>query len=118
MENMGITELGAAVEWSTAGDDGVCKLCAPLNGIVLTTEEARGLIPRHDGCRCCWTPANVGEKDGGQKRTRKAINKAIDQSVKAEVRGMSTCTTAEQRPSGNWRGATVAIAENRPRKSY
>jgi len=115
MEDMGATELGVAVEWSTAGDDRVCELCEPLHGIVLTPEEARGLLPRHDGCRCCWTPANVGEKDEGQKRTKKAIDKAIDKSVKAEIPNKSNRTPAEQKACSSWRGASLTTAKTRPK---
>jgi SPP1 gp7 family putative phage head morphogenesis protein len=115
MEDMGVTKLGAAVEWLTAGDDRVCEMCAPLNGIVLTTKEACGLLPRHDECRCCWTPANVGEDTKGQKRTKEEIEEAIDKSVKVEIRELSNSAPAEQEVSSNWRGATLTIAETRPK---
>jgi uncharacterized Zn finger protein (UPF0148 family) len=118
LEEFEATGSGIMAEWLTAGDNAVCKLCAPLHGIVLTTEEARGLMPRHDECRCCWTPANVGERDEGQKRTKKAIDKAIDQSVNAEVRERTNCAMVEKRPSSNWRGATVTIDESRPQTPY
>ena len=94
---MGVTKSGAAVEWLTAEDDRVCEMCAPLNGIVLTTKEARGLLPRHDECRCCWTPANVGEDTKGQKRTKAAIEEAIDKSVKAEMRELNNSAPPRKR---------------------
>jgi len=71
-EIMNIEEVGVLAEWSTAGDDRVCELCAPLEGIILTIKEARGMIPRHPNCRCSWIPANVGEEVGGTVRTRAA----------------------------------------------
>jgi hypothetical protein len=118
MDDMGVTELGAAVEWSTAGDGRVCEMCAPLNGIVLTTKEARGLLPRHDECRCCWTPANVGEDTKGQKRTKEAIKDAIDKSVKAEICELSQSEPAEQKMCSSWKGAMVSIAEKRPKNIF
>lgn len=47
---MGVEEVGVAVEWNTTGDDAVCELCAPLEGIVLKIDEARGMLPRHPNC--------------------------------------------------------------------
>jgi hypothetical protein len=32
----------------------VCEKCQDLEGKVFTTEEARGVIPVHPNCRCCW----------------------------------------------------------------
>lgn len=115
IENLGLSELGAAVEWSTAGDDRVCELCAPLHGIVLTPKEARSLLPRHDECRCCWTPANVGEDTKGQKRTKEEIEEAIAKSVKAEICELSNSAPPAQRVCSNWKGATLTIAKTRPK---
>jgi len=47
---LGVEQVGAMVEWSTAGDGRVCPKCRPLDGIVLTLREARGLLPRHPNC--------------------------------------------------------------------
>lgn len=47
LTQMGVEEVGVAVEWSTAGDLRVCPQCRPLEGVVLTVEEAHGLIPAH-----------------------------------------------------------------------
>ena len=46
-DELGVKELQVMAEWSTAGDDRVCDRCAPLEGTVMTVDEARGLIPRH-----------------------------------------------------------------------
>jgi len=59
---LGVEEVGVMAEWSTAGDDLVCPMCGPLEGVVMEVKEARGLIPRHPNCRCAWLPANVGEE--------------------------------------------------------
>jgi SPP1 gp7 family putative phage head morphogenesis protein len=72
LEEMGVDALGVMVEWSTAGDSAVCPLCRPLEGVVLSIEEARGLLPRHPNCRCAYVPANVGEDKRGQKRGARA----------------------------------------------
>lgn len=85
LERMGVEEVGVAVEWSTANDDRVCPLCQPMEGVVFKIQESRGLIPRHPSCRCAWIPANVGEDQTGQKRTKAQKQLAIDKSIKAEA---------------------------------
>lgn len=50
MERLGVEKVGVMVEWSTAGDDRVCPLCQPMEGVVFKLKEARGLIPRHPQC--------------------------------------------------------------------
>ena len=50
LERQGAEKVGVMVEWSTAGDDRVCSLCADLEGVVLDIKEARGIIPRHPNC--------------------------------------------------------------------
>jgi len=112
MEALGATAIGAMVEWSTAGFD-VCPLCEPLQGIVLTTREARGMIPRHKSCRCCFRPANVGESPKGQKRTKEQIEEAIALSVMAEIPEGSNRTLAEQRELSSWAGAKKVISATR-----
>jgi SPP1 gp7 family putative phage head morphogenesis protein len=47
MENLGVEEVGVAVEWSTTGDDKVCDECEELEGVVLSIDEAHNLLPRH-----------------------------------------------------------------------
>lgn len=54
--DLGVEQVGALVEWSTAGDDRVCPICAALEGKVYTIDDARGLIPQHPNCRCTWIP--------------------------------------------------------------
>ena len=44
-------------EWTTAGDERVCPECGGWEGIKMTIEEARGMIPLHPNCRCDWLPA-------------------------------------------------------------
>ena len=49
-ELAGVEGVTIFSEWSTTGDDVVCPLCLPLEGVVMTTKEARGLLPRHPNC--------------------------------------------------------------------
>lgn len=58
-ERLGVEEVGIMAEWSTAGDDRVCAICADLEGETFTLDEARGLIPEHPNCRCAWIPVDV-----------------------------------------------------------
>lgn len=80
MDKLGIQTVGAAVEWDTAGDGRVCPACSPLQGVVLTTNEARGMLPRHPNCRCAWVPSGVGEDTTNQKATRGRILAALKRS--------------------------------------
>lgn len=57
MQLLGVEEVEAMVEFSTAGDDRVCAKCASLSGQTYTIKEARGIIPVHPNCRCAWLPA-------------------------------------------------------------
>lgn len=88
MDELGVEEVGVAVEWATAGDDRVCDLCAPLEGVVLKIDEARGMLPRHPNCRCAWLPANVGESDEERKTSKAQIERAVraSQSAGADAR--------------------------------
>lgn len=44
---LGLEDVVVLAEWSTAGDDRVCPLCLPLEGMILKIKEARGILPRH-----------------------------------------------------------------------
>jgi len=102
-------------EWATADDDRVCKLCAPLDGVVLKVGEARGLLPRHPNCRCCWTPANVGEDKSEQKRTKGSILGAFDRSYEAEMPKSLDRTLGEQKKLSSWGGADKSVSRTRPK---
>lgn len=89
LENLGVTQIGVMVEWTTSGmgvtkkgNPSPCSKCAPLAGLVLTVEEARGLLPRHPNCMCSYVPANVGEKTDKQVRDASRIRAAIQASAK------------------------------------
>lgn len=82
-EKLGVEEIGAMAEWSTAGDNRVCPLCSALEGVTLTVKKARGMIPRHPNCRCAWIPAFVDMKEKGQKRGKRAT-RAIEKSKELE----------------------------------
>ena len=113
-EKLGVTEVGVMAEWSTAEDDRVCPLCQPLDGMVMKVQEARGLLPRHPNCRCAWTPANVGEDEKKQKRSKSAIELAIEKSYQAELLSTSKHTIAEQKKLSRWGGADKVISKKRP----
>jgi len=112
LEEMGVEEVGVMVEWLTAGDEKVCEECSSLETVVLTIEEARGMLPRHPRCRCAWTPANVGEPKKGQTREPRDIRESIKESLMA--RAPAKRTLAEQRDRSNWSGAGVTIDDDRP----
>lgn len=115
MEQMGLEEVGVMVEWSTAGDDRVCPLCSPMDGVVFKIKEARGLIPRHTNCRCAHIPANVGESKAGQIRSKTAAEKSLRESIKAEIPKGSTRSIAAQRRLSKWPGADLKVAKKRPK---
>jgi len=95
-----IEEVGVLAEWSTAGDDRVCPRCAPLDGVIMTIDEARGLIPRHPNCRCAWVPAPA--VDDRQRRSRFA--RQVGRSIRAESPGRSA---REARRRTTWVGRTL-----------
>lgn len=82
-ERLGVKEVGVVVEWLTAGDDRVCAECEELEGVIMTIDEARGLIPRHPNCRCAWIPADKVRREAGQLRGRQR-DKAVDRSIRSE----------------------------------
>ncbi len=89
LEQLGAEEVGVAVEWVTSGlgttkkgYPSPCSKCAPMAGVVLKLEEARGLIPFHPRCKCAWIPANVAESKDKQKRTKPQIDKAVAKAEK------------------------------------
>lgn len=55
-ESMGIEDVEAEVEFSTAKDSRVCQRCRGLHGKVMSIADARGVIPVHPQCRCKWLP--------------------------------------------------------------
>lgn len=118
LESLGVEEVGVAVEWSTAQDGGVCKLCQPLEGIVLTIAEARGMIPRHPRCRCVFAPANVGEEDEGQKRTRSRILQSVRLSQKRGTTkddwgpGTTIAKKRPEDPTANYEGIPTSLLDS------
>lgn len=87
MEQLGVAEVGVAVEWTPR--EGACPLCTPMKGVVLSIQEAKGMIPRHPRCMCAFVPANIGEDKSekkAQKRGKYKITKAITHSQKREFK--------------------------------
>jgi SPP1 gp7 family putative phage head morphogenesis protein len=112
LKQLGVEEVGVMVEWSTAGDDLVCPLCADLNGIVMKINEAYAIIPRHPNCRCSWIPANVGEPTKDQVRGKSSIEQSIEQSLKKEH--PKADSAEEARKLSRWAGADKKIGVRRP----
>lgn len=102
MEDLGIEEVGVDVEWRTAEDDRVCTLCQELLGVVMTIEEARGLLPRHPNCRCAFAPALRDFPQPGQIWGE--AKKHIKASIRAEAPGESF---KEARRRSVWAGKEV-----------
>lgn len=73
-EALGVEEVSSYAEWRTAGDP--CPVCAPLEGVVMTVSEARGLIPRHPNCRCSWRPTEKAPKNR-MRTARRAIKASV-----------------------------------------
>lgn len=103
LEDLGVEEVGAAVEWRTSGlgktrrgNPSPCPACAPLQGVVLKISEARGMLPRHPGCACSWSPWI--EPSPGEKRSKTQIDAAV---------------RASQRKGGKW-GPATPISSDRP----
>jgi len=102
-ERLGVDEVGVMAEWSTAGDDRVCIECGELEGVVMTVKEARGLLPRHPNCRCCWIPAQKARKEKGQK-WGKEKDIAIEKSIQAEAPKTIKRTAVEVKRRSSWSG--------------
>lgn len=102
-ERLGVEEVSIMAEWSTAGDDRVCELCAPLEGVVMTIAEARGLLPRHPNCRCAWIPANKARREKGQKRGKRK-DQAISRSIGAEAPKKLRRSLADVHKRSVWAG--------------
>jgi SPP1 gp7 family putative phage head morphogenesis protein len=119
-KRLGVEEIGVMVEWQTSGlgktkkgNLSPCKLCRKVNGVVLTVEEATGLIPRHPNCMCAFVPANVGESKKNQKRSSSAIAQAFDRSYAAET--TRSKTLMEVKRSSRWAADDKTIRRDRPR---
>lgn len=61
-EQLGIDEVGVMAEILTAGDGMVCERCSALEGQTFKIDKARGMIPIHPNCRCCWIPSEQRKK--------------------------------------------------------
>jgi SPP1 gp7 family putative phage head morphogenesis protein len=82
-EMLGVEDVVLMAEWSTAQDERVCPECEPLDGWVMTVDQARNLIPRHPNCRCAWLPAGP-KKEKGQIRGTVSRKIAVKKSIQAE----------------------------------
>lgn len=115
LEKLGVDKISVLVEWSTAQDEDVCKLCKPLQGLVIPIKLARGMFPRHPNCRCVPIPANVGENDPKQLRKRRDIDRAILKSLRAGAPKKKRLTDDQLRRMSDWIGARKKFPKKLPR---
>ena len=109
MESLGVEEVGVAAEWSTSNDNAVCEECEPLEGVILSIEEAHNMLPRHPGCRCSWYPANLGEKDEDAKGNERADTK---REIQSRIRDSLDADGGKEKST--WAGADKTISKARP----
>jgi SPP1 gp7 family putative phage head morphogenesis protein len=69
MKSLGVDSVGVNVEWDTRSDGKVCNRCSSLNNKKYSLDNARGVIPAHPNCRCCWTTKGVNVVGKGSKVT-------------------------------------------------
>lgn len=93
-EDLGVDELQLNAEWSTAGDSRVCPICLPLEGVVFSVKEARGLIPKHPNCRCSWIPTDEKPKKQKQKQDNKTRRRRDDESITSVAAGFGDIPAA------------------------
>jgi SPP1 gp7 family putative phage head morphogenesis protein len=74
-KDLGVEELGVLAEWSTAGDERVCQICAPNEGKTFKLKDARGKIPAHPNCRCAWIPSEQSTRRKARRKVRKKATK-------------------------------------------
>jgi SPP1 gp7 family putative phage head morphogenesis protein len=58
MERLGVGTVYATVEWVVTSDQTSCPRCRSMEGRTFSIKDARGLIPLHPFCRCCWNPVS------------------------------------------------------------
>ncbi len=68
LQALGVSEVTAEVEWSTAGDSLVCERCVGMEGKTYTIKEARNMIPLHPNCRCAWVPSTEKKRKGRKRK--------------------------------------------------
>lgn len=66
-EDLGVEEVGIMAEVLTADDEKVCPICSGKTGKSYTIAQARGIIPFHPNCRCCWIPSTSRSRNKGKK---------------------------------------------------
>lgn len=84
LQALGIDRVGVLVEWSTSHlgitakkNPSPCPKCKPMEGKTFTIQEARGQIPFHTNCKCCWVPANVGEDKKPTKNSYHPVSQSL-----------------------------------------
>jgi len=145
MEQLGVTKLGVMVEWATSGAfvcqqcaplHGMVLTLKEARGMLPQHPNCRcAWIPANVGedqkkpsTITVVTKPSRRLKSGkrtpavtrkvtipGQKRTPAEVQKAIDDSIRAQMPKIKKRTLAQQKARTSWAGADKAIAKRRPR---
>jgi hypothetical protein len=92
--SLGHGQVQVLAEWETG--DNPCPKCQPLDGVVLPIDQARGLIPRHPGCKCAWSVVSASRPLKRQVRgaqAREAISDSVDAGSPDDWGGVSLVNT-------------------------
>jgi SPP1 gp7 family putative phage head morphogenesis protein len=90
-ESLGYDEVSTVVEWQTADDDRVCPHCKDMEGAIYPIQLARGMLPLHPNCRCCWSPPiQMPKVPSDEKAKRK--NETIPETTKRLEKDIATLT--------------------------
>jgi SPP1 gp7 family putative phage head morphogenesis protein len=71
LEELGVTEVGVMVEWSTAGDERVCPLCQPLEGRCGDDHQGgKGVNTQTSKLSLCTNPSKRRRTKGRQNQSQ------------------------------------------------
>lgn len=73
-KNWGLEGVTVKAEWSTVGDNRVCKQCESMDGHRFTLAQIENMIPAHVSCRCIALPYKTESKRVEQPRDEVADN--------------------------------------------
>lgn len=105
-ERLGVQGVDVMAEWLVGNRP--CPLCSAMSGTVLRIEEARGLLPRHPNCVCCFR--SVLSDVEGTPPSAQATRAAIQRSIRLERPNVSS---REARRRTTWVGADKRISGKR-----
>jgi SPP1 gp7 family putative phage head morphogenesis protein len=94
MQQLGVDAVGVQVEWLATEDGNQCEDCSDLEGTVLSVDDARGMLPRHPNCRCCWMPA-LGDLAANRSVVRNAKDYGSGRWITLEDSGQHVFISGE-----------------------